>query len=352
MEQRPRIAVILLNYGDYAQRYLEPCYESLRRQTYPAERFQVFVVSNGVTAHSRSLIARVAPEARVFENAENIGWSGGNNRAIRVALEEGFDLFVMLNLDTVVEPDWLNELVESAVDQPETQIFQSKIMLDGTNRINSLGNRVQYLGYGYCLGYGQEDGHVPRKLAMDFASGASMLVKREVFEKVGLFREEYFMYYDDLEFCWRARIAGFRVGLVEASVCFHKYDFTSRLGMLYYLQRNRLLTLLTLERLGTIVVTAPCLIVSEVIVSLYFIARGWGRTTWKLLRYFLRWKTWRSIAARRQEIRALRTTKDTEIVGRFAADVMFAEVDSPAMRYLCNPLLRIYWAVAKRFIIW
>ena len=179
-----------------------------------------------------------------------------------------------------------------------------------------------------------------------------MLLKRQVFERIGLFCEEFFLSYDDMELCWRARLAGFHVGLAERSVCHHAYNFQARLEWLYFFQRNRLLTLLTLERLGTILLIIPCLAVSELVVGLYFIAQGRAQTVWALLRYFLRWETWTAIAARRRILGRLRVRKDAEIVKPFAGPVMFTAVDSLAMRCLVNPVLQLYWNAVKWLIVW
>lgn len=347
-----RAAVIVLTHGDYARRYLEACYASLARQTYPAHAHRIFLVSNGAAAEDRALIIRVAPDVRWLENPDNLGWSGGNNRAVREALWEGYDYLVMLNVDTTVEPDWLERLVEAADARPDLHILQSTVLLSGGERLQTVGNRIHYLGYGYCTGYGRARTAPADGVPVDFASGAAMLVKREVFEAVGLFRDEYFLYYDDMEFCWRARLAGFNVGLAAASICRHQYDFHDRLRMLFYFQRNRLLTLLTLERLGSILVTLPCLLLSELIVGGYFIARGRGAEVWALARHFLNRRTWAAIAVRRREVKRLRTRTDAEIVGRFAGRVVFPEIDGPAMRYVLNPLLAGYWAVARRLIFW
>ncbi len=348
----PRAAVVLLHHADYARRYLEPCYASLARQTYPRAQFDVFIVGNGVSGEARTFIARVAPDTRILENPDNLGWGAGNNQAIAVALAEGVPYLVLLNIDTVVEPEWLEALVRAAEQHPTLHILQSKILLDGTGRINSVGNRIQYLGYGYCNGYGRVDAPGPSGFPIDYASGTSMLVKREVFERIGLFREDYLLYYDDMEFCWRARLSGFNVGLAEASVCHHKYDFSTRLPWLYYYQRNRWLTLLTLERLGTLAVIAPCLLLSEVVLGGVLMARGFGATWWSVLRYFTRRATWRSIRKRRRQVRALRVRRDAEIVARFAGPIVFAELNHPALRYVANPLLRLYWAIARRLIRW
>ena len=103
MAERPRVAVIVLTHADNARTYLEACHHSLAQQTYPAERFRLFIVANGVSHEILALIARVALSSCVLENPENLGWSGGNNRAVTVALQEGADYVVLLNIDTVVD---------------------------------------------------------------------------------------------------------------------------------------------------------------------------------------------------------------------------------------------------------
>jgi GT2 family glycosyltransferase len=344
----------MVNYQDYAEKHLAACWDSLRAQRYPRELMRLIIVDNDTTPESQSLIRRMAPEARIIANPSNGGWGGGNNLAIRTALQEGDEYFVLLNMDTVVEPDWLSTLVSAARKRHDLHILQSQIFLNGTGRINSVGNRIHYLGYGYCNGYGQPQTGQDRPVAyrIDYASGASMLVKREVFERIGFFRDEYLVYYDDMEFCWRARLAGFRVGLVEASRCHHKYDFQSRMSKLYYLQRNRLLTVITLQRLRTLLLIAPCLIVSESVLAVYCILRGWGGVVWNTMTYFLRPRTWRWIAARRREVRLLRQRRDADVVKHFAGTIVFAEIRNPLLRYLCNPLLWLYWAVVRRLILW
>ena len=346
-----RVAVILVNHKEYAKCHLAACYASLCVQTYPKDRVTVFIVDNEATEETDALIARLAPAARRFRNAENRGWGGGNNTAIEVALREGFDYLVLLNMDTVVDPEWLRALVDATAEDPDIHIVQSVIFLHGTGRINSIGNRIHYLGHGYCQGYG-ETASVPQPAVVDYASGASMLVRREVFERIGLFREAYFMYYDDLEFCWRARLAGFRVGVAARSICHHKYQFQTTMSALFHLQRNRLTTLVTLERVGTLLLIAPCLVIAEFVLSLYLIAIGKGATQWQLLRHFCRPTTWRAIHQTRREVRRLRVRRDADIVRQFAGQVVFAEIDSPLLRYVVNPLLQAYWAVVRQFIVW
>lgn len=354
MQSSSRVAVILVNHKDYARKHLFDCYASLRAQTYPPEKMRIFIVDNGFTPETQKQITDIAPGAVFLANAANLGWGGGNNTALRKALKENFDYFVMLNMDTEVQKDWLEQLAGEADRRADLHILQSKVLLSRTDRINSVGNRMQFLGYGYCNGYGRRDSEwkATDYPPMDFASGAAMLVKREVFERVGLFYEEYFMYYDDAEFCWRARLAGFRVGLAAASVCHHKYDFRRMLGSLYYLERNRLLTLLTLEKWKTLLLILPCLAISETVLTLYFLFKGWGGARLGILRYFLDAGNWRRIFARRRTMRALRRLRDADVPGNFAARIVFAEIDSAAVRWVANPFLWLYWNIVKRLMFW
>ena len=352
MQRPPRVAVILVNYKDYAQRFLAPCYESLRAQSYSKEQITLFIVDNASTDQTQSILKRLAPDARILPNAENLGWAGGNNVAIRLALQEGFDYMVSLNMDTVLDQDWLKNLVEEAERKQEIHILQSKILLHGTDKINSLGNRIQFLGYGYCNGYGEKISSSTGPYSIDFASGASMMVKREVFERVGLFREEYFLYGDDLEFCWRARLAGYRIGLVEKSICYHKYNFRSILNALFYVERNRLLTLLTLEKWGTLLLVLPGLLLFQIGACIYFSLHGKGRVMMQVIRYFLQPRAWKFIRDRRREIRLLRTQRDAQIVRGFSGRIVFAEIRSVPFHLLVNPLLWLYWNVVRLFIVW
>lgn len=353
MEPQPRVAVILVNYGGYAKKHLAACHEGLSKQSYPKERTTLFIADNSSSPESQEILRGIAPTARILPNRENGGWTGGLNTAIRVALKEGYDYFAILNMDTQLDKEWLRHLVEKAVQAKDLHILQSKIMISGTNKVNSVGNRIHFLGYGNCNGYGQPDSpSLASRYTMDYASGAALFVKRQVFEKIGLFREEYYIYYDDQEFCWRARLAGYNVGLAEKSVCYHDYDFQNILNSLCLAERNRLTTLLTLEKAGTLSLILPCLILVQTGSILYFTLKGRGPAMLQLLSHFLKKGTWRTILAERRENQRLRARTDSQVVRGFSGFIVFAEINSPIFRLLINPLLWAYWALVRRFILW
>lgn len=344
-----RVAVVLVNYRDYADRFLADCHASLLAQTYPASHWQLFVVDNASTEASRATIARLAPSARILPLAENGGWATGNNTAIQIALKEGFAYVVLLNLDTVVEPGWLQALVDAAHGPNAPAIVQSVLLLHGRDRVNSLGNRIQFLGFGYCGGYGEPtDSASPGPI--DFASGAAMLVRRDVFEAIGLFRDLYFLYHEDLEFGWRARLAGFTIALAPGSICHHKYAYKGSPETVYYLERNRLLTMLTLPRLWTLLLTLPMLLAFEGGMLAYCGLRGWVRPKLRSWRYFFSRQAWSDIAAHRRHVAFVRRRRDREVVGSFASAILFPEVANPVLDRLVNPFMHVYWSVASRLL--
>ena len=119
---RARVAVIIPTHRDEVQRFLPECYASLKSQTYPASLFTVFIVHNGSAIAQRQRAVHLAPEARQLVLSHNRGWTGGNNAAIRVAMQERFEYFVMLNVDTVVDPAWLSAFVQAADESPDIHI--------------------------------------------------------------------------------------------------------------------------------------------------------------------------------------------------------------------------------------
>ncbi len=344
-----KTAIVLVHYEDYAEKHYAECYQSLLRQNVAPDSFTIFIVNNG--AETDYLKSTAGPmDIRFIDHQENVGWAGGNNAAIKIALEENYEYVVMLNMDTTLDDNWLTCLLEEAIRRPDTHILQSKILLYNSRKINSAGNRTHFLGYGYCHGYGQEEAAVLQEI--DFASGASMLVKNDVFRKIGYFRENYFLYYDDMEFCWRARLAGYHIGLADKSICFHKYDSTNKLRQLFYLERNRLLTVLTLEKPGTLVLIAGPLVLAQIISGFYFVLHGYGKEILRLFSFFIQPQAWKYIFKTRREICKLRVKKDGELVKNFAGKIVFAEIKSPVLNWFFNPILWVYWNVVKHTIFW
>jgi len=352
----PKIGIILINYKDYAKRFLADCRGSLRLLNYPKERFSVYIVDNASTPESESYLKAEYPEAIVLPSAVNTGWAGGNNVGIARALADGCDDIVYLNMDVIAEREWLRELVLAAYSDQKIGIVQSKILLHPIKdipRINSLGNDIHFLMFGFCHGYGEPDSDIDLSIKdIPYASGSSMYVKGEVIKKIGMCDESFFMYHDDFDFCARARLAGFRLVIAPASRIWHKYEFNRSVRQVYFIERNRLICLLYFYKWPTLALIFPALLAYELGILLFSIKNGYAKAKLASWGFFLNRKNLKKIMNKRREIQKSRLLSDKEMSSNFVGAVGFQEIQNPLNKYFANPVFGVYWYLAKHFLFW
>jgi GT2 family glycosyltransferase len=239
---RPAVCAVVLNHKEEAATLR--CVAALRASRYPD--VTVVVVDNDSGPDEVALLRAGVP--RVLESGANLGYAGGNNVGIRFALDAGAEAVWIVNPDAIVHRRALEHMARLA--RGTVGIVGSRI-LEGAAEVptvQSLGGRVVWEagGRSELLEKGLQ---APRLLRgrtreVDFVHGASMLVRREVFEEVGLLPEEYFMYFEETEFCVRAARAGFRIVVSPwADVVHHTARSSGLPGevYVYYFVRNRLL---------------------------------------------------------------------------------------------------------------
>lgn len=347
-----KIGIILINYKDYAQRFLADARDSLRTQTYPHDRYTVYIIDNVSTPHTLAQLHNIYPEATIIPTQGN-GWGHANNIGMKAAWQDACDAAVLANMDTVFESRWLEELVSGAYSEESIGIAQSKILLWDSKKINSIGNKFHFLGFSYCDGYNQDD-HVldDHVKDIDTASGAAMLIKKDVALHIGGCDETYFMYHDDLELSLKAKLAGYRIVLIPRSIMYHKYEFSRSINQVYYMERNRYLTIFIFFKWPTLILIAPALAIMDTGLWLYAFKGKWLDAKWRANAYFFKPSTWRHIIKRRAEIKKLRTISDRQLLRNASGKVIFQEIDNPLLRYIGNPLMNAYWHIAKRCIVW
>lgn len=178
-----------------------------------------------------------------INNDDNVGYGDGINRIVRQRLSQ-YDSFLILNPDITPKKDFVAKLAKTLEENPKMGIVGPKI-LDERGNIWSLGGELEKNRYsGSLLGYGRKDQKEKGLASVDFVSGTAMLVRKEVFEKIGLFAKDYFLYYEDVDFCLRARKAGFECVInPEAEIVHFASSTTGKDSplMQYYLSRNHLL---------------------------------------------------------------------------------------------------------------
>lgn len=244
MERWPRVVIVLLNWRRPAE--ILACLRSVERLDYPA--VDVIVVDNG--SHNGSVEEIRAEHARVWliENGANLGFAGGCNIGLAASLERGADYVLLLNDDTEVAPDLLRVLVGVAESDDAIGIVGPRIYyFDRPDVIWSAGGTVDRLGQPGHLAVDRVDDGTPTAMRdVDYVTGCAMLIKRRVIETVGPLDERFFAYFEETEWCSRARRAGFRTVVVPDGRVWHKIAASDRGDSplyIYLMTRNRLLYL-------------------------------------------------------------------------------------------------------------
>ena len=351
-----KIGIILVNYKDYARRFLAPCRDSLRAQDYPASLFQVYIVDNASTPESQEYLRSAYPEAVVIPRPDG-NYAAANNAGFRQAQADGCCYLVSANMDTEMAPAWLSELALALDRNPEAAAAQSKILLFPKTEeekahplINSLGNRLHFFGFGFTSAYGEPDREIAGYPEITgYPSGCSFIVRAEDFTAVGGYDEEYYMYHDDLELGLKLRLAGRKLVLAPRSVIFHKYEFSRSTKMVYYMERNRYLTLLAFYPAGLLIIFFIPLLLGALAVSFYSIIHGWFRENLRVAAYFFDPRTYALVSKWRQERRTWQKVRFSKVASSFADRIEFKEVANPFLRYVANPLMSVFWKIAKVF---
>lgn len=352
-----RVGIILINYKDYAERFLAPCRDSLRLQNYPAELIRIYIIDNASTPETFSYLQTVYPEAQILSRPDG-NYAAANNLGFKKAQADGCEYLVTVNMDTEMKPDWLSELVSALENNPEAGIAQSKILLfpetEETKkqpRINSLGNVIHFLGFGFTDGYGEEDREIIGYPEIKgYASGCSFIIRPETLNKIGGYNEEYYMYHDDLEISLKAKLAGYKIILAPLSVIYHKYEFARSAKMIYYMERNRYLTLMTFFPTYLLILIGLPGMIMDIGMFFYSLVSGWFKEEIKIYSYFFHLKNYDKIHEEREKIKKFQVKKFSDLAKSFSGRIEFQEITNPLLRYVINPLFDFYWRAVKKII--
>jgi GT2 family glycosyltransferase len=211
----PRVFVIVLNFN--GTRWLTACLDALLQTAY--SDFSIIVVDNASTDDSPKMIRERCPEIILLQNDRNDGFSAGNNVGIRYALERQADYVALLNPDTRVKPDWLSRLIEIGEREPQLGILGA-VQLHYDNEEWNSWTRIALTQEQQALLLDKKN--CPAWLEMEWVEGSCFAIKREVLQAVGLFDPIFFSFYEEIDYCRRARYHGFRTGLVTQCK-FHHY---------------------------------------------------------------------------------------------------------------------------------
>jgi len=228
----PKVSIIILNWNGLEDTI--ECLEYLQKITYP--NYEVIVVDNASEGNDvAALRQRFADSIHVIANDRNYGFPEGCNIGMRYTLTKGANYILLLNNDTVVDPEFLTEMVKVAEGRPSIGITGSKIYYYyQPNRIQAVGGKINWW-LGDIETYGEEEdiGQYDNIAEYDYVFGTSFLIKKAVIQKISLMDSSFFFGIEEYDYCTRARRAGFRVVYVPCSKVWHKAG-ASKAKLPYY----------------------------------------------------------------------------------------------------------------------
>ena len=336
--QTPRVSAIVVTYKEI-ELTLEAI-ASLEAQTVPVH--QIIVVDNDPEHSAREPIAAAHPAVEIL-NADNVGYSPACNLGAAIATG---DFLFFLNPDAAADPDCLERLLDVAAEHPDAGIVTPQILFPDRRRINAGENEIHLTGIAWCGRFEEPPEDAPARPVL-ITTGAAMLVRSDLYAQLEGYCDDFFLYYEDPDICLRAWLVGSEVWYVPRAIVTHHYSFGTGTRKWYWLERHRLLSLLTRFEPTTLAVLAPLLLATELALLAVAEREGWRKE--KLEAYRSVWQARPWIRARRRKLEAMRRRPDAAIVGRFRPTVDSPQIASPVARAVA-PLLAAYHHAAVAII--
>ena len=342
-KEEPKTSIIILNYN--AGKLLLDCVESIIRTNY--KNYEIILVDNTSKDNSHAECKKKFPKIRLIENDENLGYCEGNNVGIRKAKGK---FIVILNPDTIVEPDWLNELI-SAYNKFGEGLYQPKhLSLSEKTVYMSAGNMLNIFGFGYAREKGKKDTNQFNKIEeIGYASGTCLFTSSAVLKKVGLFDPFIFLYHDDLDLGWRASQLGIKSYYVPKSIIYHAESYSLRWNAekFYWLERNRKYCLLTHYSKQTYSKIFSTLLLVDFFVWMFYLTRGFLGSKIRAELNII--KNRKKIQKKYEELESKKIIPDKELIIKFSDSLYVpSNVSGKNINSVFNSLIERLSKTAKK----
>lgn len=227
------VSIIIVNWN--AGEYLEKCIDSLLNQSY--ENFEIILVDNASSDNSVELVEKSFPQVHVIKNKTNLGFAEANN--IGISNSNG-KLISLFNPDAIADKEWLSNLISVLSSSDKIAAVAGKILyLDnryGKNTVFCTWSKIDPLSASPTNFYNDEPAS-----KVDYLSGAAMLVKKDIIEKIGLLDPDYFLYFEDTDWCARMIRGGYDLVYVPDAVAWHAVSpLSSSTKKIYYMEKSRI----------------------------------------------------------------------------------------------------------------
>jgi len=343
----PTLRIVMVNYRDYARKYLSRCMQSLRAQNF-AGAIRIDIVDNEASIETEDLIRSLAPEARYIGIADNVGFAEACNIGLRGAIEDGDNYVMLLNMDAFLAPAALSRLVQYLNENGNVACCQP-LLLQWPNgdRIDSAGNFIHLLGFGLCGQHGalaKVSQSVP--CAVGYCSGAAVVIRVSALERVGLLDDEMWMYCEDQDLGIRFRLSGWENMVVPDAIAYHEHEFARTDAKLALIDANRWLFMLRNYKVLTIIALLPLLLTVDLgllVGSLFLSQLNFKRRSISRL---LSSPTLKALVRNRKSIQQLRQIRDRALLPYLTHRIDYGGLN----RLLIAPIEMVCWFY--RSLLW
>jgi GT2 family glycosyltransferase len=334
------VTAVVLAYGD--EPWLVAAVQAVVAST--GVSIDAVVVDNGAAAEAIDKVKGL-DRVRVLTPVANTGFAGGCGLGAAEAVGQ---YLAFINSDAIVSPEALARLTEVAAEPGVGLAMGSIRLADTPELMNSAGNPVHISGLCWAGGFKEPASSHAERRPVTSGSGCCFVIRRELWERLGGFAPEYFAYHEDTELSMRLWQRGLSVEFVPDAVVLHHYEFSRNKNKLYLLERNRQIFVLTTFDFRSLLVLAPILAMTELLMLAAAVAGGWGGSKLRGWRWIWQHRRW--IAQRRALIQSERVMPDAAVLGRLTARIDPANFAAPPGLSVLNVIMSSYWSVARRLL--
>jgi GT2 family glycosyltransferase len=316
----PLVYILILHFND--PEHLLLAIESAQKQNYPNK--QIVVIDNHSEHSPKKFLSKLSNIETLYLE-KNLGYATANNLAMDYAFLKQADYVLLQNADIELQVNCLSEMMKLL--QKETGqigLIQPKILLQKKkNIINTDGNAIHILGFGYCKNYKREDRKSETDHEILSASGACLLISRQYYRSIGKFDENFFLYNEDQAYSWKGLLLGYHHYLCANAIAYHDYSFAKNKNKMFFSESNRLSSLIMFYSLRTLFILFPIFLVTEIGILMTSILEGWFFVK---IQSYLRFFGQLPLTLRKRNlIQTTRKLSDEELMKAFDKKLNFAE---------------------------
>jgi GT2 family glycosyltransferase len=338
----PTLSVLVVTYNERA--LVERCLPPLVAQL--SEGDELIVADNASTDGTLAAVEHVAPLAKVIRMPANEGYMPACNAA---AAQASGDILITLDADVIPAAGFCDAIRRPAAEARGWAAWMGLVTMSDGRLVNTSGGVSHFTGISWSGQLAQPVDSAPREpREAAFASGACLAMTREAWERDPGFAPEYFLYFDDVDWCFRARLRGGRLGLEPAARVDHLYDFTKRRVKWRLLERNRWATIIRTYPGELLLLVMPALLASELALPLVAARGGWLREKLEadidVLRRLPR------LLRERKAIQAQRVISAAEFADHLTADLSSPIFGRVGRSHVVRAAMRCYWSLVRRLL--